>query len=117
MQPATNVVTHQSELRETLELVKEKAPGLVEDLEVDPTSCTWDDVLIELERAKDAALNNEKRTKDWYRRPLGWLGNNGPLISPGLAAFPGWLAPIHGGLAVVLSVSSTCFLSRNRISS
>jgi len=94
-------------LTETLELVKEKSPELVKDLEVDPSNCTWEDVLIELHRAKDAAINNEKRSKRWYRRPLGWLGNNAPIISQGLSAFPDWLAPLHGGLAVVLSVSTS----------
>ncbi|KAM7201200.1 hypothetical protein V8F20_004946 [Naviculisporaceae sp. PSN 640] len=93
------------ELTQVLEEVKADAPKLVDYLEVDPTECTWEDVLIELERAREAADLCEQRSRKFYRRPFRWLGDHAHLISPGLSAFPDEFGIIHGGLAVVLSIA------------
>ncbi|KAM7219805.1 hypothetical protein V8F06_004839 [Rhypophila decipiens] len=92
-------------LTKTLEQVKETAPELIDDLEIDPTDCTWEDVLVEVERARDAANSCERRSRKLYRRPFKWLGDYAHMISPGLSAFPDEFGVIHGGLAVVLSIA------------
>ena len=73
-------------------------------VDFDPESCTWQDVLEQLARAQDAALQSEKQGEKWHHKMWRGVGSYGGVVSPALSAFPDELSVLHGGLAVVLSV-------------
>jgi len=73
-------------------------------------NCTWTDVLTELERAQDAAIESDRRGRKWNHRPWRAVGKYSGVISPGLSAFPDELCVLHGGLAVILSVRQASIL-------
>jgi hypothetical protein len=89
-----------------LEQHQKQAPELV-DFDFDLKNCTWDDVLIELERAQAAALASEKRGKKIWKSPRKlWriAGAASDVIGPVLEAIPDELCVLHAGLAVIFSV-------------
>lgn len=93
-----------SDLQETLKRHQKQAPELV-DFDFDLLSCSWDDVLSELGRAQASVSESDKDGKKFCRRAWRTLGNVGHVVSPGLSAIPDDLSVLHGGLAVIFSVS------------
>lgn len=92
-------------LKNTLESHQKVAKKYVDFID-DLLKCTWEDVHKELHKAKQAQVLSERRGS---RNPIRgfWraLGNSGSILAPGLSAIPDELCVLHGGLAVVFSVS------------
>lgn len=106
-----------SELEEILRRFKSTA-SLQSDLDFDVLQCTWNDVLRELERAQDAAAESESSGKKLHRKVWRGLGTTGAdIFGPGLAALPDELGVLHGGLALIFTVSlaQNLILSDNRL--
>jgi DNA-binding transcriptional regulator YiaG len=93
------------DLRQTLSLSQQRA-GRYIDFTQDLSRCNWETVLCELDKAKDAA----EKSKGPVKNPLKWAfrtaGKVATILEPGLNALPDNLSVLHGGLAVVFSVSS-----------
>jgi hypothetical protein len=103
--------TVSSDLEETLKQYRKQAPGQA-DFDFDLLKCTWHDVLRELERAQAAVSESNDGGKKIHRQAWRTLGTVGDILAPGLAAIPDKLCVLHGGLAVIFSVSwgfETCF--------
>jgi hypothetical protein len=68
----------------------------------DVLDCPWQKVLDEMQRAKDFSEGRDKKFMSG-----GWrgMGRQADMILPSLAAFPDQLCILHGGLAVIFSVS------------
>lgn len=99
-------------MRETLQSYERKARVYI-DFTDDLSKCDWDTVRTELRKAQSVAVDREEKGRPTLKNPnplraMRWawrhLGAAESILSPGLAAFPDWLAPIHGGLAVIFSV-------------
>lgn len=98
------------DLKETLEF--HRRVGKFVDFTSDLNSCTWDDVHQELAKAQEAAAKSEKGGKQLHRKFWRNIGSTSSILAPGLAALPDELCVLHGGLALVFSVST---LSRRTI--
>ena len=59
-------------------------------------------MLLELDRAQEL---DEKRGKKWHHKAWRGLGATAGVFAPGLSIFPDELHVLHGGLAVIFSVS------------
>ena len=68
--------------------------------------CTWEDVIVEWERANDAkaALESHEGVRGWIRKSRRRLFDFADVLAPGIAAIPEDLCILHAGLAIVLSV-------------
>jgi hypothetical protein len=96
---------HIAVLKKTLECHQQVGRKYVDFID-DLLTCTWEDVHRELHKAKQAHVLSERRGS---RNPIRcfWraLGTSGSILAPGLSAIPDELCVLHGGLAVVFSVS------------
>ena len=92
------------DLRETLECSQQKFRKCV-DFTRDVNSCTWEQVHEELRKAQVKAEESEKRGNHPVKKMWRKLGASSSVLTPGLAAVPDDLSILHGGLAVVFSVS------------
>jgi hypothetical protein len=95
---------HVLDLKETLECHQNTASSLV-DFTDDVHSCTWDDVHRELEKALKAEVESEQRGKNPARKAWRKMGTTVSILTPGLSAIPDDFCVLHGGLAVIFSVS------------
>jgi len=91
------------DLKETLDF--HRRVGKYVDFAADLTKCSWDDVHQELGKAQMAAARSEKAGKRMHNRVWRGIGNTSSVLAPGLAALPDELCILHGGLALVFSVS------------
>lgn len=95
-----------SELRDTISrLFAKKDKSL--DFDFDINRCSWDDVVSAVERAQEAVTENERRGKMWQHRAWRAVGATAGVFAPCLSAIPDDLSVLHGGLAVLFSVSDT----------
>ncbi len=104
----TNVVPAlmvRSDFRESLARHRAAAP---EEVDFDLVNCTWEDVLVQLERANNAASESESREgiRGRIRQSRRWIFNATEVLGPGLAAIPDELCILHGGLAAIFSVDA-----------
>jgi hypothetical protein len=102
MSPRAN---HTSEFQETLKRYQNQATGLA-DFDFDLLSCTWQDVLDEMDKAEAAASESHRRGNEFPARAWRVFETMGDVISPALEAIPDELCVLHGGIAVIFSVSS-----------
>ncbi len=93
-----------ADLKDTLECHQQVGRKYV-DFAEDLLRCTWEDVHAELHKAKAAQVESERRGKNPARRLWRTLGTTGSILAPGLSAIPDELCVLHGGLAVIFSVS------------
>jgi hypothetical protein len=93
-----------SDLEEILRQYQIQDPDQA-DFDFDLLKCTWHDVLRELQRAQTAVSESDDRGKKIHRRAWRALGTASDVLAPGLAAIPDKLCVLHGGLAVIFSVS------------
>lgn len=91
------------ELKETLDF--HHRAGKYVDFTRNLHACTWDDVHEELARALSVAAESEKRGQQWMRKFWRTIGSTSSVLAPGLSALPDELCVLHGGLALVFSVS------------
>jgi hypothetical protein len=104
MSPRAN---HTSEFQETLKQYQNQATGLADfDFDFDLLSCTWQDVLDEMDKAEAAASESHRRGNEFPARAWRLFETMGDVISPALEAIPDELCVLHGGIAVIFSVSS-----------
>jgi hypothetical protein len=75
------------------------------DFPGDVTKCSWDRVFEELCKAQKAAIESDKRGKDFVKKTWRRIGTSASILSPGLAAIPDDLCILNGGLAFIFSVS------------
>lgn len=92
-----------SELRETLEGVERQAPQLL-SAGLNIKDCSWQDVLVQFQRAQDAANDSERKGKKFHHRIFREIGASAAVAIPAMDAFPDDLAILHGALAVIFSV-------------
>jgi len=92
-----------ADLKETLDF--HRKAGKYVDFTSDLTRCSWDDVHQELAKAQEAAERSVKGGKQPHRRLWRNIGSTSSVLAPGLAALPDELCMLHGGLALVFSVS------------
>jgi hypothetical protein len=92
-----------AELKETLNFYHRA--GKYVDFTTDLQSCTWDDVHRELVKAQEAAERSVKGGKQLHRRLWRTIGSTSSVLAPGLSALPDDLCVLHGGLALLFSVS------------
>ncbi|KAK3386181.1 hypothetical protein B0H63DRAFT_192787 [Podospora didyma] len=85
----------------------------------DLTNCSWEQVHQELQKARIAAVESERRGKDPRKNPVRWfwrgLGATSTVLEPGLAAIPDeppGLCVLKGGLALVFSLARHSELNR-----
>lgn len=98
------VLTLERDLEDTLKRYQRQSVNQ-DDFDFDLMRCTWYDVLRELDRAQTAASESDLRGKKVHRRAWRALGTISGVLSPGLAAIPDNVGVLHGGLAVIFSVS------------
>jgi hypothetical protein len=91
------------DLKETLDF--HHKVGKYVDFTRDLNKCTWDDVHEELAKAQAAAERSEKGGKQLHRKLWRTVGTTSSILAPGLAALPDNLCILHGGLALLFSVS------------
>jgi hypothetical protein len=87
-----------SDLQETLKQYRSQAT----DLDFDLLSCTWEDVLNEMKKAEAAASESHGRETKFHAKAWKVLD----VMSPALEAIPDELCILHGGIALIFSVSS-----------
>lgn len=92
------------DLKETLDF--HHRVGKFVDFTSDLHKCTWDDVHQELAKAREAAGKSEKGGKQLHRKVWRAIGSTSGVLAPGLDALPDNLCVLHGGLALVFSVSA-----------
>ncbi|KAI1505464.1 hypothetical protein F5X99DRAFT_404947 [Biscogniauxia marginata] len=100
-----------SDLEETLDKFVEAMRGAKFPMEFDPKSCTWNDVLDQLDRATQ---ESDSRQKKWYRKARRTAASIGDDVSPWLKLIPSenGLSVLNGGLAVFFL--ATKYAERNR---
>jgi hypothetical protein len=92
------------DVKETLECYQQRAGRLV-DFTNDLAACRWDDVLEQLGKAQEAAEKSNRMGKNPVKRAWRAVGKASTILEPGLDAIPDDLCVLHGGLAVIFSVS------------
>jgi hypothetical protein len=81
-------------------------PSNTPDFDFDLGKCTWENVLSELEKAQTAVSQNEIDGKKFPHKAFRALGNiGGDFMTKGMPSVPDAMSVLHGGLAVIYSVS------------
>lgn len=95
-----------ADLKDTLECHQKTARRYV-DFADDVLHCTWDHVHEQLQKAKAAEEESQRRGRNMARKTWRSMGTTGSILAPGLSAIPDDLCVLHGGLAVIFSVRAS----------
>ncbi|EFX03514.1 hypothetical protein CMQ_442 [Grosmannia clavigera kw1407] len=92
------------ELRETIERCKIQTPNLV-DFNLDINYCTWEEVKLELHKAKAAAAYSRDRAKSFIPGLFYELGKGHDYFEAALDAIPDSARVLRAGLAVIFCLA------------